>query len=100
MSTEERFKEYLDSKFPVDEKRTRSAIILQSYGERIVRHLKGTPDDCKLFRHFVKKTQFKLLDLPAAGLRDVLVVAVKEDKRVSVLLGLVMTQANHIVLKS
>ena len=68
--------------------------------ERIVRHLKGTPDDCKLFRHFVKKTQFKLLDLPAAGLRDVLVVAVKEDKRVSVLLGLVMTQANHLVLKS
>ena len=43
MSTEERFKEYLDSKFPVDEKRTRSAIIHRSYGERIVRHLKGTP---------------------------------------------------------
>ena len=40
MSTEERFKEYLDSKFPVDDKRTRSAIIHQSYGERIVRHLK------------------------------------------------------------
>ena len=79
MSTEERFKEYLDSKFPVDEKRTRSAIIHQSYGERIVRHLKGTPDDCKLFRHFVKKTQFKLLDLPAAGLRDVLVVSVKTN---------------------
>ena len=83
MSMEERFKEYLDSKFPVDEKRTRSTIIHRSYGERIVRHLKWTPDVCKLFRHFVKKAQFKLLDLPAVGLRDVLVVAVKEDKRVS-----------------
>ena len=29
-----------------------------------------------------------------------IVVAVREDKRVSVLLGLVMAQANHLVLKS
>ena len=51
MSTEERFKEYLDSKFPVDDKRTRSAIIHQSYGERIVRHLKvamsESPEVCQ-----------------------------------------------------
>ena len=72
-----------NSKFPVEEKRTRSAIIHCKYGERIVRHLKGTRDDCKLFRHFVKKNQFKLLDLPAAGVQDILVVELKEDKWVS-----------------
>ena len=39
--------------------------------------------DCdKAFRHFVKKSRFQLLDLPAAGVRDVLVVLVREEKQV------------------
>jgi hypothetical protein len=48
------------------------------YGERIIRHLLGSPDDCKLFHHFhffVKKGRFKLLDL-LAGLPDVLIIEV------------------------
>ena len=42
-SSERLFKDYLDSKFPVEEKRTRSANIHREYGERIVRHLQAVP---------------------------------------------------------
>ena len=38
------FQEYIDSSFPVGGKRTRSAVIRKEVAQRIVNHLKGTPD--------------------------------------------------------
>ena len=78
------FKSYLDNTFPPDAKRTRSAVIRQQLADRIVRHIKnpGENDD-KNFRHFVKKSGFELLDLPSLGVRDALVVKVKQDKEVN-----------------
>ena len=57
--------------------------------DKIVSYLKGDEvsnrksKEEKHFRHYVKKTGFKLLDFPAVGLRDALVVPVKEEKVVS-----------------
>ena len=49
-------------------------------------YLKGNSEDDKHFRHLVKRSGFRLLDFPEAGIRDALVVAVKEDKEVGYLL--------------
>ena len=77
------FEDYIASAFPEEKKRNRSAVICRNLEQRIIRHLKGSNDEDKLFRHYVKKTGFSLLDLPAAGVRDELVVAIKEEKQVS-----------------
>ena len=77
------FQKYIRSTFPVDGKRNRSAVIHRGFSQRIIGYLKGTPDEDKAFRHFVKKSGFQLLDLPSAGLRDILVVPVKEEEQVS-----------------
>ena len=78
------FKDYVDESFPVEAKRTRSAIIRRSYADRIVSFLKDeTNESDKNFRHLVKRSGFQLLDLPEAGLRGVLVVRVSEEKQVS-----------------
>lgn len=83
---EQAFQEYLDEEFPVGAKRTRSAIIRRNYADRIVQFLKDTSGESdKIFRHLVKRNGFQLLDLPEAGLRDVLVVKIKEDKQVTML---------------
>ena len=76
------FVTYLDTTFPPDGKRTRSAIVRRSFAQQIVSHLKGQENPDKAFRHFVKKGQFRLLDLPAVGIRDALVVQVKQEKKV------------------
>lgn len=77
------FEKYLIDTFPIDGKRGRSAVIRRSLAKRIVGFLKNESDGGdKAFRHFVKKSGFQLVDLPAAGVRDVLVSAVKEDKQV------------------
>lgn len=82
----EAFSEYIDESFPIGAKRTRSALVRQSYADRIVRFLKdGSNEFDKNFRHLVKKSGFQLLDLPEAGLRDVLVVKISEEKQVSAL---------------
>ena len=75
---------YLDTTFPPDGKRTRSAIVRRSFAQQIVSHLKGQENPDKAFRHFVKKGQYlvRLLDLPAVGIRDALVVQVKQEKKV------------------
>ena len=52
------------------------------YGIRIISYLKGNSDDDKHFRHLVKRSGFRLLDFPEAGIRDALVVAVKEEKEI------------------
>ena len=70
---------YLDTTFPPDGKRTRSAIVRRSFAQQIVSHLKGQENPDKAF---VKKGQFRLLDLPAVGIRDALVVQVKQEKKV------------------
>ena len=57
-------------------------MIRQDFAERIVDHLKGKQDPDASFRHFVKKGGFALLDMPSAGIRDVLVVSLKEEKQV------------------
>ena len=77
------FLSYLESTFPPDAKKTRSAVIRKALAKRIVDHLKGlTEHDDKAFRHFVKKSCFQLLDLPSVGIRNVLVVKLKQEKQV------------------
>ena len=60
-------------------------MIRKEVAQRIVNHLKGTPDADGAFRHFVKKSGFALLDLQSVGIRDVLVVSVKEKNQVLIL---------------
>ena len=81
---ENAFNTYIDEIFPVNVKRTRSAVIRRQFAKRIVDYLKGRQEDDKGFRHFVKKSGFKLLDLPAVGVRDALVVRIKQEKQVNV----------------
>ena len=76
------FGEYVDSLFPIGGKCSRSVVIRQDFAKRIVDHLKGKQDPDASFRHFVKKGGFALLDIPSAGIRDVLVVSLKEEKQV------------------
>ena len=76
------FEEYVDSLFPIEGKRSRSAVIRQDFAKRIFDHLKGKQDPDTSFRHFVKKGGFALLDMPSAGIHDVLVVSFKEEKQV------------------
>ena len=45
-------------------------------------HRKGTPDADGAFRHFVKKSGFALVDLQSVGIRDVLIVSVKEKNQI------------------
>ena len=78
ISAKGKFDAYLQATFPSSKKRSRSAVIHRVYGERIVNHLRGSMDTDKHFRHLVTQSGFRLLDLPAAGLRDALVVSVKE----------------------
>ena len=74
----------VDESFPAGAKRTRSATICRDYTDRLVRLLKdGSLDSDKNFRHLVKRNGFQLLDLPEAGLRDVLMVKVSKEKQVS-----------------
>ncbi len=81
---EEEFKKTVNEKFPVKSRRNRSGLIRQAFSERIIRNLKTLDnEENRFFRYFVKNTGFKLLDLPEAGLRDVLVVSVNKDKEVS-----------------
>ena len=76
--SEELFQEYLKSLLPENAKRTRSALINKEYSERIVNYLKGGADGDRNFRHRVKVNKFELLDLPEAGLRDILVMKVEQ----------------------
>ena len=70
---------FINAGIPIGAKRTRSALVRQSYADRIVRFLKdGSNEYDKNFHHLVKKSGFQLLDLPEAGLRDVLVVKIKQ----------------------
>ena len=78
--SESAFRQYLENAFPIDGKRTRSAVIRQALAEKIASGSAQNSD--KIFRHFVKKSGFELLDLPSVGIRDALVVRVKEEHKV------------------
>ena len=80
--SESAFQTYLMATFPPDAKRTRSAVIRSSLAQKIVNYLKGTEEYDKIFRHFVKKSRLQLLDLPSVGIRDALVVKLKQEKQV------------------
>ena len=43
-NAKESFEEYINSAFPIDGKRTKSAVIRRSLAQRITVYLKGTPD--------------------------------------------------------
>ena len=59
------------------EARTRSTLIRRDYADRIVRLLKAeSVYEDKNFRYLVKRNGFELVDVPEAGLRDVLVVKI------------------------
>ncbi|KAL5486382.1 hypothetical protein EMCRGX_G018851 [Ephydatia muelleri] len=77
------FVEFLVAAFPKDAKRTRSAVIHQQFGERIISCLKNPLCiEDRNFRHLIKRSGFQLLDLLEAGIRDALVVQVKGEKEV------------------
>ena len=73
------FEDYIAITFPEDKKTNRRAVIHRSLKQRITRYLKGDNDEDKLFCHYVNKTGFSLLNLPAAGVQDELVVAIKME---------------------
>ena len=64
----EEFDAYVQRTFPVDAPRSRSAVISEAYGKRIISYLKGNCDDDKHVRHLVKRNGFRLLDPPEAGI--------------------------------
>ena len=53
------FQEYIYSSFPVDGKRTRSAVIKKVVAQRIFNHLKGTPDADGAFRPSSKRAALR-----------------------------------------
>ena len=81
--TRKAFEDYIASAFPEEKKRNRSVVICRNLEQRIIRHLKGSNKEDKVFRHYVKKTGFSLLNLPTAGAQDELVVVIKKGKQVS-----------------
>ena len=85
-SEKEEFDTYVQRTFPQDAPRSRSAVISEAYGRRVISFRKGNSEYDKHFRHLVKRSGFRLLDFPEAGIRDALVVTVKEDKEVGYLL--------------
>ena len=62
---------------------------------RIASYLKGKFDDDKKFRWYVKKKDFRLMDVPELSLRDVLVVPVKEDKKVRFVTTILLPYVGH-----
>ena len=77
MASEKLFNDFIDESFPAGSKRTRSTLIRWDYTDRIVRLLKAeSVYEDKNFRYLVKRNGFQLVDVPEAGLRDVLVVKI------------------------
>ena len=68
-SEKKEFDAYVQCTFPQDAPRSRSAVISEAYGKRIISYLKGNSDDVKHFHHLVKRSGFRLLDFPEAGIR-------------------------------
>ena len=71
---EQRFKEHVKRKFPPEQKRSTSGVIYAAFGERIKKCLKNAEVFSKEFRHYVKKKNFRVFEIPSIGLKDVLVI--------------------------
>ena len=81
---EQTFQAFISERYPTDDdKRSTSGVIRNSFGQVIIRALK-TPAVDKSLRFYVKKHRFQLLDLPSLGVKEVLVVPVKEDVEVRI----------------
>ena len=80
---EQRFEEHVKRKFPPEQKRSTSGVIYAAFGEKIKKCLKNPEVFSKEFRHYVKKKNFRVFEIPSIGLKDVLVIPRPEsDKKV------------------
>ena len=70
-------------KIPPEQKRSTSGVIYAAFGEKIKKCLKNPEVFPKEFRHYVKKKNFRVFEIPYLGLKDVLVIPRSEsDKKV------------------
>ena len=76
---EQRFKEHVKKKFPPEQKRSTSGVIYAAFGEKIKNCLKNPELFSKQFRHYVKKKNFRVSEIPSIGLKDVLVIRRSES---------------------
>ena len=76
---EQRFKEHVKKKFPPEQKRSTSGVIYAAFGEKIKNCLKNPEPFSKQFRHYVKKKNFRVFEIPSVGLKDVLVIRRSES---------------------
>ena len=84
-SLEQTFQAFISERYPTDDdKRSTSGVIRNSFGQVIIRALKTPAAVDKSLRFYVKKHRFQLLDLPSLGVKEVLVVPVKEDVEVRI----------------
>lgn len=80
---EQRFEEHVKRKFPPQQKRSTSGVFYAAFGEKIKKCLKNPEVFSKEFRHYVKKKNFRVFEIPSIGLKDVLVIPRSEsDKKV------------------
>lgn len=80
---EQRFEEHVKRKFPPQQKRSTSGVFYAACGEKIKKCLKNPEMFSKEFRHYVKKKNFRVFEIPSIGLKDVLVIPRSEsDKKV------------------
>ena len=83
MQMEQRFQEHVKRKFPPEQKRSTSGVIYAAFGKKIKKYLKNPEVFPKEFRHYVKKKNFRVFEIPSLGLKDVLVIPRSEsDKKV------------------
>ena len=73
------FLEFVRERYPED-KRGTSGVYHQSLGAKILQALKDPSSTDKNFRFWIKKKGFRLLNVPSLGVREVLVMPVKEKE--------------------
>ena len=81
---QEAFEQFLSERFPLEAKRGMSGVIRAAFGQSIIHALKDPAAVDKNLRFYVKKTQFRVLDIPSLGIQNVPVVP-RKDMEVSVI---------------
>lgn len=77
MGHREAFEKYIKSNF-LSRKNAGSKTMTRSKGDRVVRFLTARcEDEDAHFKHWVKTREFRLMDYPALGLRNILCVPAK-----------------------
>ena len=80
---EQRLEEHVKRKFSLEQKCSTSGVIYAAFDEKIKKCLKNPEVFFKEFRHYVKKKNFRVFEIPSIGLKDVLVIPRSEsDKKV------------------